>query len=52
MYAYGWLLPSWIMQSCDNICSSFFKLSLGPLDIKPISKPCVMAGQVVTRGFK
>jgi hypothetical protein len=46
------LLLSWIMQICDNICSSFFKLWLGPLDVKLISKPCVVAGQVVARGFE
>jgi len=36
------LLLSWIMQMRVNICSSIFKLWLGPLDVKPVSKPCVL----------
>ena len=31
---YDRLLISWVMQSRDNTCSSFFKLQLGSLDIE------------------
>ena len=53
MYAVGYDRPllSWILQSPENICLSFFKLWLGPLRIKPLRRPCFLFSSFLCRGW-